>query len=181
MQRCWDKNPASRPEVSVIFTNLTGTQADKTHARTDGAGMSPTDLRNTLGRGNQSKKDLSGKGSRELFVRDLSSQVAEIEVGLDPSHGLDDDTEGRYWSRKNTRVASRMLFSVLIFPYSPSNMDEESVPYLNKVYNPGSTNRNVSSSLFHRIFTLKDDNMSSRYGFAEGSVQRSSLTTRPTQ
>jgi len=182
MQRCWDKNPASRPEVSVVSKIFYGTQVGQAIARTDGAGIPHADLRSAPGRGKKPKKYSNGIGPRELFVREVSSQVAEIKVGLDPNHGPDDDTEGKYWSRgKDTRVASRMLFSVHIFPHSPSNMDGGSVPYLNEAYNPGGTSRNFSSLFFRHIFTLKDDNMSSRRGFTEGSIQRSFLTTRPTQ
>ena len=72
-----------------------------------GTGKSRTSLLDALGSRNPSRRDVSGKGSRESPIRELVLVVAECVAGLDPNR---DNDEGNYWSgsRRDNRGASRM-------------------------------------------------------------------------
>ena len=87
-----------------------GQAHNQVYGHTGGAGTSHSNLRDTLGGRNASKRDMTSKGSHELPVREPVFPIAETFVGLDLSQGLDDNDEGRYWSglRRDNRGASRM-------------------------------------------------------------------------
>ena len=74
--------------------------------------MSHTNSRGTIGDGNTSRKSVSRKGSRELFVHELVFPVDKVDVGVNQG----DNNEGRYWVRDN-HGASRKLFIVFALPY----------------------------------------------------------------
>ncbi|KAF9642667.1 kinase-like protein [Thelephora ganbajun] len=93
------------------FTEL---QKSQVYGHTGGAGKSHVSLKNTLGDRNRSKKDVSGKGSRELSVRELVFTVAETGLGLDLNRDLDDNGEGKYWSegRRDNHGGSRSVLKL---------------------------------------------------------------------
>jgi len=85
-----------------------GPQNGQVYGYAGAPGMSRT---NTLGDRNRPRKDMRGKGSRELSVRGLIFTAAETRVGPDPSYDVDNDDEGRYWAggRRDDRGTSRAL------------------------------------------------------------------------
>ena len=76
-----------------------------------GAGKSHPDLQSTPGSRNASKKDVNGKGSREVSIYELNFAVTDAGIGLNLDHGLEGNDEGRRQSesRRDNYRAPRAL------------------------------------------------------------------------
>lgn len=75
------------------------------------AGKSHPDLESTPDSRNASKKDVNGKGSREMSIYELIFAVTDTGIGLNLDHGLEGNDEGRRQSesRRDNYRASRVL------------------------------------------------------------------------
>ena len=123
----------------------TGLAHNQVYDYAGGVGESRINLQNTLGGMKASKRDVRGKGFRELSVHQPAPLVADAGVGMDPNRDSEDNNEGKYWrgSQQNDHGASRMLL-VLIRPYLAPDTGGGSALNVGDGYHQGSQSRNPS-------------------------------------
>ena len=87
-----------------------GQTRNQVYGLADGTGKSHPDLQNTRGGRTASRRDVSGKGSRKLLIRNAVFAIADNGVEFDLNRDLDNNNEGKYWSEgpRDNRGASRM-------------------------------------------------------------------------
>lgn len=81
-----------------------------------GVRKSRTDLPNTPGDRNRSRRDVSDQYSREQSICDIALGVPETLTGHDPNRDSEGNDEGKYGSDRKRGSGSRTL----LFDYSPS-------------------------------------------------------------
>ena len=86
-----------------------GQAPNQVYGREGGTGKSHTDLQSTRGGRTASRRDVSGKGSRKLLIREVVFVVADNGVEFDLNRDLGNN-EGKYWSetQRNNHKASSM-------------------------------------------------------------------------
>ena len=87
-----------------------GQAHNQVYSRAGRTGKSRTDLQSTRGGRTASRRDVSGKGSRKLYIPEVAFAIADNGIEVDLNGDLDDDGEGKYWSgaQRDNRGASRM-------------------------------------------------------------------------
>ena len=104
--------PSSPMPIDPESFNLNKLQKDQNNNQVYGhkvrARKSHPDLQSTPGNGNASKKDVNGKGSREMSIYELNFAITDTDIGLNLDHGLEGNDEGRRQSesqRDNYRAS----------------------------------------------------------------------------
>jgi len=87
-----------------------GQAHNQVYGHAGGTGKSHTDPQSTRSGRTASRRDMSSKCSRKLWIREAIFATADNSVEFDLNHDLDDNDEGKYWSeaQRDSRGASRM-------------------------------------------------------------------------